>query len=61
MNVTMIGIDSDVDDSVQRGHFAETLFDGDYAPYPNKVVSHCLPNRVPSLMEDTTDDAPRYS
>jgi hypothetical protein len=32
-------ISSDMADDVQQGHFAETVNDGDYAPYPNKVVS----------------------
>lgn len=33
----ILGMD---DDEAQQDHFIETHIDGDYAPYPNKVV--CL-------------------
>jgi hypothetical protein len=38
--ITYLGTDinSDSDDNPGDDHFAETRFDGDYAPYPNKVV-----------------------
>jgi hypothetical protein len=31
-----LGIDAD--EEAQQDHFIETHIDGDYAPYPNKVV-----------------------
>ena len=36
-----VGTDAEAEEEAQQDHFIETHIDGDYAPYPNKVVCLC--------------------
>jgi hypothetical protein len=36
----IIGTDQDTEEDAQQDHFMETNVDGDYAPYPNRVVCY---------------------
>jgi hypothetical protein len=36
--IVLTGINSEADEDAQQDHFAESCRDGDYAPYPNRVV-----------------------
>jgi hypothetical protein len=36
----IIGTNEDTEEDARRDHFMETNIDGDYTPYPNRVVRH---------------------
>ena len=39
--IVITGINTEAEDDAQQDHFAESCRDGNYAPYPNRVVCDC--------------------